>query len=177
MQFVLHTNAPPTAVVPRLRSMLAEIDPNLPLSRVQTLDEMVGENVASRRFLMVLLTGFAAVALLLALAGIYGVLSYTVARRRSEIGMRLALGASRTHVLRLILGQGMRPVLLGLLLGLGVALALTRVMTTLLFDVTPADTTTYIAVIFVLLATAALSCYLPAHSAVRLNVISALREE
>jgi putative ABC transport system permease protein len=177
VQFVLHTTVPPATLVPSLRSMLAEIDRSLPLSNVQALDEMVGANVASRRFTMMLLAGFAGLALLLALAGVYGVLSYSVARRRSEIGVRLALGASRASVLRLIVRQGMQPVVVGLALGAIGALALSRLMSSLLFGVTPADLPTYVAVAALLTAAAALSCIVPARSAVRLNVISALREE
>lgn len=177
VEFVLHTTASPTALIPTLRSMLAEIDPNLPLSNVQTLDELVGANVASRRFTMMLLAAFAAVALLLALAGVYGVLSYTVARRRSEIGMRLALGATRAGVLQLIVGQGMVPVVIGLAFGILGARVLSGLMSSLLFEVTPADVMTYVVVAAVLSLAAALSCLMPARSAVQLDVISALREE
>lgn len=177
VQFVVHTTASPTALVPTLRSMLAEIDPNLPLSNVQTLDDMVGESVASRRFMMMMLAAFAAVALLLALAGVYGVLSYTVARRRSEIGVRLALGATRVGVFGLVVRQGMVPVAVGLGFGVAGARALSGLMTGLLFGVTPADVTTYASVAAVLTLTAVLSCLVPARSAVALNVVSALREE
>jgi predicted permease len=175
--FVLHTTGSRAVLVPRLRALLSEIDPNLPLANVQSLDEMVGESVASRRFTMLLLAVFAAVAVLLALAGVYGVLSYSIARRRAEIGMRIALGASRASVLRLVMGQGMRPVLFGLVLGLAGALALSRVMTGLLFEVTPADPATYIGVAVLLALAAGVSCYLPARSATRLDVVAALREE
>jgi predicted permease len=178
VQFVVHTTASPLSLVPRLRAMLAEIDPNLPLSRAETLEDMVGANVASRRFMMMLLGGFAGVALLLALAGVYGVLSYTVAQRRSEMGMRIALGGSPASILRLIVGQGMRPVAIGLMLGLAGALALSRLMTSLLFGVTPADVPTY-AGVAALLAVAALgSAVVPAHGALRrLDVLATLREE
>jgi ABC-type antimicrobial peptide transport system permease subunit len=165
------------ALLPTLRALLAEIDPTLPLSRAETVDEMVGADVASRRFLMLLLLGFAAVAVLLALAGVYGVLSYTVARRRSEIGLRLALGASRASVRRLIVAQGMRPVLVGLLLGVAGALALARLMSGLLYGVSAADAPTYAAVAAVLAIAAAASSLLPAHRAVRLELLSALRTE
>jgi predicted permease len=177
VQFVLNTTSSPTALVPRLRSMLAEMDPSLPLSNPQLMDDMVGDNVASRRFLMLLLVSFAGLALLLALAGVYGVLAYSVARRRSEIGTRIALGASRASVLRLIMSQGMRPVLIGLVLGLVGARALSRLMSSLLFEVTPADTTTYVGVAAVLAFAAAVSCYVPARAALKLNIVSALREE
>ncbi|MGH7575346.1 MAG: ADOP family duplicated permease [Longimicrobiales bacterium] len=175
--FVVQTTASPTAVVPTLRSILAEIDPNVPLSDVQTLDEMIGANVASRKFTMMLLAAFAGVALLLALAGVYGVLSYTVARRRSEIGIRLALGATRAGILRLIVRQGMVPVVVGLVFGVLGARALSELLSSLLFGVTPADVRTYMAVAAVLAAAAVLSCIVPARNAVQLDVISALREE
>jgi putative ABC transport system permease protein len=177
VQFVLHAAVPPTSLVPRVRSMVAEIDPNLPLSRVETMDTMVGADVASRRFLMLLLVGFAAVAVLLALAGVYGVLSYTVARRRAEIGMRIALGASRASVRRLIVGQGLRPVAFGLLAGVAGALALSRLLAGLLFGVGAADAPTYIGVAVLLALAAAAASLLPAHRAVRLDVLSALRDD
>lgn len=177
VQFVVHTTSSPTSLVPQLRAILGEIDPELPLSRVQTVDDMIGSNVASRRFLTLMLAAFAGVALLLALAGVYGVLSYTVARRRSEIGVRVALGASRGQVLGLIVKQGMRPVILGLLVGIVGALALSRLMVSILFGVSPADLTTYVAVAALLATAAVISCLLPAHAALRTNVVAALREE
>ena len=177
IQFVLHSSAPSESLVPAFRSALAGLDPDVPLANVQSLDEMIGASVASRRFTMLMLASFAGLALLLALAGVYGVLSYTVSRRTSEIGMRLALGASPGGVLRLIVGQGMRPVLLGLVVGIGGALALSRVMASLLFEVTAADVPTYAGVAALLIVSALLACYLPARNAMRVNVMTALREE
>jgi putative ABC transport system permease protein len=111
------------------------------------------------------------------MAGVYGVLSYSVSKRKSEIGMRIALGASRASVIGLIVVQGMRPVVAGLALGIGGALALSRVLSSLLFEVTAADLTTYTVVALALAGAAAISCYLPARHAVRLDVVAALREE
>jgi ABC-type antimicrobial peptide transport system permease subunit len=133
--------------------------------------------VASRRFIMLLLAAFAGVALILALAGVYGVLSYAVSRRTSEIGVRLALGASPSAVVRLIVGQGMRPVLIGLVVGLAGAVALTRLMTSLLYGVSATDVTTYLAVATLLGGAALASCYLPARQALRVDVVAALRKE
>jgi putative ABC transport system permease protein len=177
VQFVVHSQASLASLAPQLRSLLREMDAELPMSDLQSFDDMVGDSIASRRFTMLLLAAFAALALLLALAGVYGVLSYSVSRRKAEIGMRLALGASPAGVMRLIVGQGMRPVFVGLVLGLGGALALSRLMTGLLFGITPADVLTYVAVAAALTVAAAFSCYLPARQALRVDVMTALREE
>jgi putative ABC transport system permease protein len=177
VQFVLHSTAAPQLLVPAFRSAVAELDAELPLSNVQNLDEIIGASVASRRFLMLMLASFAGLALLLALAGVYGVLAYTVSRRTSEIGMRLALGASPGGVLRLIMGQGMRPVLVGLVVGIGGALALSRLLSGLLFEVMPADLPTYASVAALLIVSALFACYLPARNALRVDVMTALREE
>lgn len=176
-EFLVHTAGPPAAVLPAVRAILAEIDTDLPVSDVRTLDDMIGASVASRRFLMLLLGAFAGVALLLALAGVYGVLSYAVARRRAEIGMRIALGASRRGVVRLILAQGLRPVAAGLALGLVAAFALSRLMTSMLFEVAPVDAPTYVGVTALLALASVFSCWMPAYRATRVDVMSALREE
>ena len=175
--FVVHTTAAPTAIIPIVRSLLAELAPTSPVSNVRTLDELVGESVSTRRFTMLLLAALAAVALLLALGGVYGVLSYSVSRRRTEIGMRMALGASRSSVLRLVISQGMRPVILGLVVGLTGAVALSRYIASLLFGVTRLDAPTYAAVALLLTVAAVLACYLPARDAMKVDVLTALREE
>jgi putative ABC transport system permease protein len=177
VHFVVHTTAPPEAFVTTLRSALASLDPNLPLYNIQTLSDLVDESVASRRLIMLLLAGFAVTALLLALAGVYGVLSHAVAARTSEIGVRLTLGASRSSVLRLVLMQGMRPVLAGVAVGLAAALALSGLMAGLLFGVTRADVPTYAVVAIGLTLAALLSCCIPVLQALRVNVVTALRQE
>jgi predicted permease len=174
---VVNTPLATGALVPMVRSILAEVDRTLPLSEVQTMDALVGDSVASRRFTMLLLAALAVIALVLALAGIYGVLSYTVSQRRSEMGVRMALGASAGSVLRLVMVQGMRPVVVGLVVGIASAVALSRLMSGLLFGVTPGDWPTYAAVALLLLGAAALSCFVPARNALSVNVTSALREE
>jgi len=174
---VLHTRGDVAATQQLLRSTLAELDPGLPLSRVESLDSLVGASVASRRFVMMLLASFASVALILALAGIYGVLSYAVSRRTSEIGVRLALGASPRGVLGLIVAQGMLPVGVGVVAGVAAAAGLTRLMASLLFGVSATDVATYVGVAALLGAAALVSCYIPAREALKVDVVAALRKE
>jgi putative ABC transport system permease protein len=177
IQFVVQTAGDPMSVVPSLRSVLSTIDPDLPLSDIESLDAVVARSLAPRRFNTLLLGSFAGLALLLAMAGIYGVLSYSVARRASEIGVRVALGASRRTVLVLILSQGMRPVLTGVAIGLAGAFALSRLLATMLFGVTPADPFTYVVVALIAIATALAACYVPARRALRVDPTVALRYE
>jgi putative ABC transport system permease protein len=175
--YVVHSSLPTATLLPLLRARLAEVDRSLPISDVATLDEVVGNSVASRRFTMLLLAALAVVALVMALAGVYGVLSYAVSQRRSEVGVRMALGASNRSVLGLIVAQGMRPVMIGLAMGTVGALWLTRAMSTLLFDMSAADWPTYVGVAMLLATAAALACYVPARAALRVDVTSTLREE
>ncbi len=177
IQFVLNTTTATSALVPALRAVMAGIDRDVPISDVQSLDEMVDASVASRRFAMTLLAAFALLALVLALGGIYGVLSYTVARRTTEIGVRLALGANGRTVLALIVGQGLRPVIAGVGVGLVAAGLLSQLMTRLLFDITPTDPWTYVSVAAAILVAAVIACLVPARKAIRVDVISALRSE
>jgi putative ABC transport system permease protein len=126
---------------------------------------------------MFLITIFASVALLLALVGVYGVLAYSVGRRTAEIGLRVALGATPGKILGLIVGQGMRPIFIGIGVGLAGALALSRFVSSLLFGVKPVDPVTYGAVTLLVIAAALLSCYVPALRALRVDPVSALRQE
>jgi predicted permease len=174
---VVHTSMPPSSLTPVLRSMMAQLDPTVPVENAQTLDSLVGDSVASRRFTMLLLASLAMVALILAMAGVYGVLSYAVSQRRAEMGVRLALGASQRSVLRLVVLQGMRPVLVGLVVGVGGALALARLMQGLLYGLTTVDLPSYGAVVGLLVGAAALACYVPAREVLRVDVTSTLREE
>jgi putative ABC transport system permease protein len=174
---IVHTTMSPGSLVPVLRSALAELDPNVPLSGATTLDGIVGDSVAARRFTMLLLAALAVVALVLALAGIYGVLSYAVSQRRSEMGVRLALGASARSVLRLVMLQGMRPVLIGLAAGIVCALALSRFMATLLYGMTSADWPTYAATALLLGGAAVVACYVPARNALRVDVTATLKDQ
>lgn len=177
MYFAIHTSASREALVPMLRAALSTIDPALPLSEVETLDEIVSASTASRRFSVALLSGFAVVALALALVGILGVTSYSVSRRTAEIGVRIALGASHQRVLRLMVLQGMKPVVVGIAVGVVASLALSRLIASLLFGVTARDPFTYLGVIVLLAATGMLACILPVRKALRVDVASALRAE
>ena len=177
IQLVIQTRADAGAAAQSLRQALGEIAPSLPLSNVQSMERLVGSSVASRRFIMTLLASFAGAAMFLALAGIYGVLAYAVSRRTAEIGVRLALGASPRGVLRLIVAQGMKPVLAGVAAGVVAAILLTRLMTSLLFGVSATDVATYAAVAGILGLAGLASCYLPARQALRVDVVAALRKE
>jgi putative ABC transport system permease protein len=177
VQFAIHTASSPTALTPSLRSILKELDPNLPLSNIQTMDEVVSQSVAPRRFNMFLLSIFAAVALLLALIGVYGVLAYSVGRRTAEIGLRIALGATPRSVMALIVGQGMRPIMVGIAIGMAGAVGLSHFVSSLLFNVKPVDPLTYGAVALLVAVAALLSCYVPALRALRIDPVAALRQE
>jgi putative ABC transport system permease protein len=177
VDFAIHTAGNPTALTPSLRSMLKEIDPNLPLYDVQTMDEIVSRSMAPRRFNMFLLSIFAAVALLLALVGVYGVLAYSVGQRTAEIGLRVALGATPRSVLALIIGQGMRPIVVGIAIGMAGAVGLSHFVSSLLFNVKPVDPLTYGAVALLVAIAALLSCYVPALRALRVDPVAALRQE
>lgn len=177
IHFVADADGSPAELVPTFRALLSELDPALPISNVQSLDAVVADSVAPRRFAMLLLGAFAAIALALSLAGVYGVLSYGMAQRRNEIGVRLALGASHGHVLRLVVTQGMTPVLAGMAVGAAGALGLSRLLAGLLFGVSPADPATYAVVVGALAAAAATACAIPARRSLRSDPLQALREE
>jgi putative ABC transport system permease protein len=163
--------------VPAVRTAVASIDPGLPISSIRTLDELVTTSVATRRFTMTLLVTFAGLALILALAGVYGVLAYSITRRTQEIGVRLALGAAHRRVLRSTILRGLRPVLIGMAIGLGLSFWLSGFMTSLLFGVTADDISTYAIVTLALLVTAVVSCYIPARQVLRVDPVVALRTE
>jgi len=141
------------------------------------MNEVVGGTIAQPRFTTMLLGGFAVVALLLAMIGVYGVISYSVERRTNEIGIRMALGAERSTVFRLVLGEGMRLALIGAVVGIVAALALTRLLQGMLYGVSAHDPLTYAAVAAVLASVAAVACWLPAWRATRVDPIVALRYE
>jgi putative ABC transport system permease protein len=167
----------PSSLAPALRNAVREIDPALPVYDVLTMDERLSNSVAARRFNLLLLGGFAALALLLAGVGVYGVISYVVTQRTHEVGVRMALGAQSADVLRLFIKQGMSLALLGVALGLLGAFAFTRVMTSLLFDVSASDPLTFACVALSLSLVALAACYLPARRAARIDPLTSLRRE
>jgi len=160
-----------------LQAAVSSIAPGIPIYQVSTMRQKISGTLQQSRFETFLLSIFAAVALLLSMVGIYGVLSYTVTQRRRDIAIRMALGASQAHVMRDVLGYGMRLTVLGLTVGLAGALAGTRVLSSLLYGVRPIDGITFAAVSSVLLAAAFLASYLPARRAVRVDPMVALRHE
>jgi putative ABC transport system permease protein len=156
--------------------LLRQIDPNLAMERVATTAQLMGDSLARSRLYAFLLNAFAAIALTLAALGVYAVLAHAVARRTREIGIRTALGASRGDLTRLVLGQAMLLLLLGLIVGLGGATAMARGLRTMLFGLTPTDPATYVAVAVLISAVVSLGALIPLRGAARVNPIQALRE-
>lgn len=160
-----------------IRSQVAELEKDDVVRRVETIDAMLSRMLAQRRFAMTLLSLFAGIALILATAGVYGLLHYSASRRTREIAIRMALGAERSHVLRMVLKQGLRLTLAGVAIGVAGAVALTRVLSSLLYDVTPTDPLTLVCVSLFLSGVALLASYLPAWRAARVDPMTALRYE
>jgi len=177
MTLTILTFGNPMNLAPTIQREVSASDPDLPVYRVSTMGEVMGESVARRRLALILLGIFAGLALMLATVGIYGVTSYVVAQRQQEIGLRMALGAGRGDVLRLMMGQGMSTILIGLGIGLAAALLLTRLMRGLLFAVRPADPLTLCAAALLLMAVASVAILIPARRATKVNPVVALRYE
>jgi putative ABC transport system permease protein len=170
-------NVDPHSMAAPITSELHALDKDLPVTEVTTFAEILSREISPKRFNTGLLSLFAALALLLAASGVYGVIAYSVAQRTREVGVRMALGAGRSDVMRLFVGQGMKLVFSGLVIGLALAFALTRVMTRLLFEVKPTDAATFILVSISLIAAALVACYLPARRATKVDPLVALRYE
>jgi putative ABC transport system permease protein len=177
MALVVRTAREPAALASAVRAEIRKMDPGLPIPAIRTMREIVSTTVAQRRFQTMLTSLFALVALLLGAVGLYGVVSYSIACRTRDIGLRIALGAGRTDVMRWVFSNGMQPVGIGLLAGLGGAIVIARAARSLLFGITPADPLSLGAVVLVLLLTSGLACYLPARRAAALDPMTALRHE
>jgi predicted permease len=173
----IRTHGDPGSIYGAVRSLVAQIDPELPVHDMRPMEQVVAETMASRRLTLWLVGAFAALALVLASVGIYGVMSYAVTERVHELGVRMALGAQRNDVLRLVVGHGMRLAAIGLLLGSMAAFFAARAMTTLLFGIRPSDPVTYIGIAVVLALAALAACYVPARRATAVDPMVALRYE
>jgi putative ABC transport system permease protein len=177
MTFVVRTAVDPISLAAAARGQVESLDKDLPLFGVETLDGYVGQSLAPPRVIALLLGIFGGIALLLAMVGIYGVVSYSAAQRTHEIGVRMALGAEKADVLRMVIGQGLKLALIGVAIGIAGALALTRFLASLLYGVKPTDPVTFIAVSLILIAVALLACYIPARRAAKVDPMVALRYE
>jgi putative ABC transport system permease protein len=177
LTLTVRTLSDPHTAISAVTDAIHQAGPDLPVADVKTMDEVIAESVSPQRFNLLLLASFAGLALVLAAVGIYSVLAYTVRRRVREIGIRMALGASHSDVLRLVLTDGLKPILLGIAIGVAAALALSRIVASLLFGIRPTDPLTFSAVVALLVAIGLLATLLPAYRATRVEPVRILREE
>jgi putative ABC transport system permease protein len=174
---VVRTEVEPAGLTAPVREAVWSIDKDQPVSNIRSMEEILSESIARQRFSMLLLGIFAGIAMLLGAVGIYGVVSYSVAQRAHEIGVRMALGARSSNVLRMIVGHGLKLVLVGVVIGVAAASMLTRLMESLLFGITATDPATFVVIPVILLAAATLASYIPARRAARIDPLLALRYE
>jgi putative ABC transport system permease protein len=174
---IVRTGGDPEALAPAIKNVIHALDPEAPLHDIRTMDECQAFDLGRARFQTVLLGIFAAIALLLTAVGLYGVVAYSVAQRTHEIGVRMALGASRSHVVAMVLNRGVQLTLIGIAIGVAGALALARVVQALLYETAPRDPATYLLVCITLSLVALAASYLPALRASRVDPMVALRQE
>jgi putative ABC transport system permease protein len=177
MALTVRTHDDPTRTISAIRSQIGSLDRDLAIANLETMTTILNRSVAPRRASMLLLVVFGIIAALLAVIGIYGVLSYTVAQRSQEIGVRIALGAQSGDVLTLVIREGMKLTLAGVGIGLAAAFAFTRLMASLLYGVSATDPLTFAAIAILLILAALLACYIPARRATRVDPMVALRYE
>ncbi|HEU5237995.1 MAG TPA: ABC transporter permease [Pyrinomonadaceae bacterium] len=177
MAVIIKGNGDPNQLIASARAQVRSIDPDQPIYNIRTMDEIRGESVAPQRLNLILLSIFAGIAFVLAVVGIYGVMSYAVTQRTHEIGIRMAIGAQPRDVFRMILGQGMLLTIIGMVLGLVGAFALTRLMATMLFAVKPTDPATFAGVALLLATVALVACYIPGRRATKVDPVNSLRYE
>jgi putative ABC transport system permease protein len=177
LTLAVHTSSDPHSATPAVSSAIHQVGPDIPIVDVLSMDDVVAQSMSPEKFNLLLLASFAGLALLLAAVGIYGVLSYTVRRRVREIGIRMALGASHSDVLKMVVADGMKPILIGIGVGLAAALAPSRLIASLIFGVQPTDPLTFTAVTLVLIGVGILANILPAYRAARIEPVRTLREE
>ena len=176
LNIVVRSPLPLETLAPQYRKAVQALDATLPIIRLRSMDDVVGDAIARPRFLTVLLAIFAGLAMALAAVGTYGILSYLVSERKQEIGIRMALGADRRGILKLVLGRGLLLSAIGLALGLAASFGLTRVMRTLLFNVTPTDPLTLVLVAGIMIVVATAACFVPAWRATRVDPLVVLRD-
>jgi putative ABC transport system permease protein len=177
MFLVVRAQSDSLSLMPALRNAVQSLDKNQPVYRVTTMEQLLARSVAARKFSLLLMALFAALALALSAIGLYGVLAYAVTQRRREIGIRMALGAQRNDVLKMVAKQGMALALIGIAVGLSASFALTRLMKTLLYGVSPTDPLTFAVIALLLVFVALLACWIPARRATKVDPITALRFE
>jgi putative ABC transport system permease protein len=177
MSVIVRADSDAAALVPAIRAEVFAIDSEQPVQSVRTLESLISSSIRQPRFIATLLCAFAAAALSLAVAGLYGVISYSVAQRTREIGIRVALGACRSDVSRLVVGQGMKLALIGVAVGIIASAMLTRLVSNLLFGVTATDPATYVVTAGLVIVVSVLASYVPARKASRVDPIIALRCE
>jgi putative ABC transport system permease protein len=176
MTVTMLSDADTRSVTSAARGILRDLDPEIP-PKFQTFQQVYSASLGSRKFNVMLIGFFGITALLLATTGVFGVMAYSVSRRTRELGVRIALGATSRDVLRMVLGQGMRTILIGVAIGIAGSFALTRTLSSLLFGVTATDPVTFAGVTLLLIAVAMLACYIPARRATKVDPMVALRYE
>jgi ABC-type antimicrobial peptide transport system permease subunit len=175
MNLLVRTDIPPGAAITTVRNEIAAVDGNQPVNEIQTAEELIDTSRAQPRFTMLLIGGFSGTALLLAIVGVYGILSYSIGQRRQEFGIRLALGAQRADIRRLVMRQGLLLALAGIVAGLGVSLMMTRLLENVLYRIGSRDPATFVLAPVVFLLVAALASYLPARRAMKVEPVDVLR--